>query len=137
MTAQKIHPHDIGLPPATVRKRRHIRRLAVILLAIAAVTAAAGAVLFRTSVFNAVHIQDEPASLVIVAYAILIVFSVTLILGLWYLLLAQVERLARIVDASDLEETAASPTTCPQCHGKIESADRFCRHCGTALSRHP
>ena len=59
----------------------------MIMLAIAAVTAAAGAVLFRASVFHAEHIQEQPASLAIVAYAILIVSSVTLVLGLWYLLL--------------------------------------------------
>jgi hypothetical protein len=127
-----LHPHDVGLPPATVRKRRHMRRLAVILLAIAGVTLAAGALLFRTSIFNAVHIQDEPASLAIVAYAILIVSSVTLVLGLWYLLLAQVQRLARIVDASALDETPAA-TSCPKCHDKVESTDRFCRHCGKPI----
>jgi hypothetical protein len=133
----KVHPHDVGLPEVTVRKRRRSRRLAMIMLAIAAVTAAAGAVLFRASVFNAVHIQEQPPSLAIVAYAILIVSSVTLVLGLWYLLLAQVERLARMVDAGEIDVPAAPDTACPQCRGKVEGTDRFCRHCGAALIPNP
>jgi hypothetical protein len=110
-----------------------MRRLAIVLLAIAAVTAAGGAVLFRASIFNAVHIQDQPASLAIVAYLVLIVSSVTLVLGLWYLLLAQVERLARMVDAGEAGAGAPVGAACPQCHGKVEGMDRFCRHCGAAL----
>jgi hypothetical protein len=137
ISTHKVHPHDVGLPEVAVRKRRRSRRLAIIMLVIAGVTATAGAVLFRASVFNAVHIQEQPASLAIVAYAILIVSSVTLVLGLWYLLLAQVERLARMVDAADMPEPMAATTACHQCSGRVDGGDKFCRHCGAALGRNP
>jgi predicted amidophosphoribosyltransferase len=53
------------------------------------------------------------------------------------MLLAQVERLARMVDAAELEEPGAPGTACPQCRSRIEAGDRFCRHCGAALARNP
>ena len=95
------------------------------------------AVLFRASVFNAVKMQEQPASLAIVAYGILMIFSVTLVLGLWYLLLAQVERLARMVDAADLPESGTPAIACPQCRGRVDGMDKFCRNCGAALPRKP
>jgi len=132
ISTHKIHPHDVGLPEGAVRKRRRSRRLARIMLSTALVTAAAGWFLFGTSIFNAVHIKDQPPSLAIVAYALLIISSATLVLGLWYILLAQVERLARMVDTTEL---GAPPSVCPQCQHAFDVGDRFCRHCGSAL--HP
>jgi Kef-type K+ transport system membrane component KefB len=133
-TAPKIHPHDVGLPAATIRKRRRSRRLGIIMLSIALVTAGAGWFLFGTSIFNAIHIKAQSPSLAIFAYGFLIVSSVTLVLGLWYLLLTQVERLARIVDAAELEELhdAAAPK-CGACHRKLASSDRFCAQCGAEI----
>lgn len=134
ISTHKIHPHDVGLPEKAVRKRRRSRRLAWIMLSIAVVTAAAGWFLFSTSIFSAVHIKDQPPSLAIVAYALLIVSSATLVLGLWYILLAQVERLARMVDATELEASPGlAPTVCSQCQHTFDAGDRFCRHCGSAL----
>jgi hypothetical protein len=143
MIVQKVHPHDVGLPAVAVRKRRRSRRLAAIMLAIALVTAGAGWTLFGTSIFNAIHVKEQPASLAIVAYALLIVSSATLVLGFWYMLLAQVERLARMVDAAELEEMREPEVdapvqkkqgeVCPKCQGLVESGDCFCRRCGVAL----
>jgi len=126
----KIHPHDVGLPEPVIRKRRRSRRLAWIMLSIAIVTAICGWRLLGTSIFSAIHIKDQPPSLAIIAYAFLIVSSATLVLGLWYMLLAQVERLARMVDAAELEETR----TCTKCHRILDAGDRFCRDCGQAVT---
>lgn len=134
MTAQKVHPHDIGLPEPIIRKRRRSRRLAKIMLSIALVTAGAGWFLFGTSIFNSVHIKDQPASLAIFAYAFLIVSSVTLVLGLWYLLLTQVQRLARMVDAAELDESLGGKAReCTACHHRGGEGN-FCSHCGATLS---
>lgn len=132
----KIHPHDVGLPEPVVRKRRRSRRLAKIMLTIAVITAVAGWPLFGNSIFSAIHIKEQPASLALVAYVLLIVSSVTLVLGLWYMLLAQVERVARMVDAAELEEEATSVIhRCPGCQHLYDLGDRFCRHCGQALQK--
>jgi len=135
LSLHKVHPHDIGLPETVVRKRRRSRRLATIMLAIALVTAAGGWFLFCTSLISAMRIKDQPPSLVIVAYALLIVSSATLVLGFWYMLLAQMERAARMVDAAELEELNAPAVACPQCQRQAKAGDRFCRQCGAAL--HP
>ena len=66
------------------------------------------------------------------AYGLLIVSSATLVLGLWYLLLAQVERVARIVEA-DETPTENEPRLCGNCGWFFDSPDRFCRHCGKPL----
>ncbi len=137
ISSQKVHPHDVGLPEAAVRKRRHSRRLAKIMLAIALVTAAAGWFLFGTSIFNANHIKDQPPSLALVAYGLLFISSVTLVLGFWYMLLAQVERVARMVDAGELEEQAAPASVCGKCQRHVDAGDRFCRHCGAGLGANP
>jgi hypothetical protein len=134
MTAQKVHPHDIGLPEPIIRKRRRSRRLAKIMLSIALVTAGAGWFLFGTSIFNSVHFKDQPASLAIFAYAFLIISSATLVLGLWYLLLTQVQRLARMVDAAELDESLGGKVReCPACHHRGGEGN-FCSHCGAALT---
>lgn len=132
IATRKIDPHDAGLPEASVRKRRRSRRLAAVMLTIAVVTAAAGWPIFGNSLFSAIHIREQPESLVIIAYALLIVSSVTLVLGLWYLLLAQVERLARMVDAAEMGEPVAA-LTCGKCGRAVDAGDRFCRHCGERL----
>ncbi|HEY4329656.1 MAG TPA: hypothetical protein VGN88_07960 [Phycisphaerae bacterium] len=136
MISHKVHPHDIGLPEPVVRKRRRSRRVGAIMLSVAVVTAGLGWFLFGTSIFNAVHIKDQSPLLAIGAYAILIVSSVTLVLGFWYLLLAQVERVARMVDASELEEMSLDGEPCPSCRRKAAAEDRFCRHCGASLIEH-
>jgi len=130
---QKVHPHDVGLPETVVRKRRRSRRLAYVMLAIAGVTAVVGWSLFRTSIFNSIHIQDQPASLAIFAWAFLIISSAALVIGLWYLLLTQVERLARMVDAAELDESLAGKVReCPACHSRGVEGN-FCSHCGAKL----
>jgi hypothetical protein len=132
MTVEKVHPHDVGLPEPVVRRRRKSRRVARLMLIAAVLTAAAGWPLYYNSIFFAIKIKDQPPSLAIVAYCLLIVSSVTLVLGLWYLLLAQVERVARMVEAP--EDVAASPALrCGNCGWGYDSPDRFCRHCGKPL----
>ena len=72
------------------------------MLVVAGVTAAAGWVVFGTSIFSAIRIKEQSPYQAIIAYGLLIVSSATLVIGLWYLLLAQVQRVARIVEAEDL-----------------------------------
>src|SRR4051812_35764083 len=124
----KVYPGDEGLPEPTIRNRRHSRRLARIMLTIAILTAAVGWTLFGSSIFSAIKIREQPPSLAIVAYGLLIVSSITLVLGLWYLLLAQVERLARMVDAAELEDPVLPESRCPNCGWSCDPPDRFCRH---------
>jgi hypothetical protein len=133
MIAQRVHPHDVGLPEPIIRKRRKSRRMAAIMLGVALATAGAGWAMFGTSVFNAIHIKEESPNRALIAYALLIVSSATLVLGFWYLLLAQVQRVARMVDAQELEELSATGVPCPRCHGRVDPGDGFCRHCGAAM----
>jgi hypothetical protein len=130
MTATKTHPHDVGLPEPAIRRRRRSRRVARLMLVIAILTAVPGWSLLGTSIFSAIKIQDQSPALAIVAYALLIVSSITLVLGLWYLLLAQVERVARMVEA---DEDPVVPLRCPNCGWNHDPPDRFCRHCGKPL----
>lgn len=134
-SSEKIHPSDAGLPEPVIRKRRRSRRVARIMLTVCFATAVAGWGLYSWSMSSAVMNREQPFNLVFVAYGLLIVSSVTLILGLWYLLLAQVERVARMVDADELEPPAEVPLRCHNCGWTVDSADRFCRHCGKALNR--
>lgn len=133
MTQTSTHPHDLGLPPGTVRKRRRNRSLAYWMLAIAILTAIPGWTLYASSVHDALRIRDQSPYLALLAYALLIVSSITLVLGLWYLLLAQVRRLAHIVGE---DEYPADPVTitCPNCGWPHDPPDRYCRHCGKPLS---
>lgn len=108
--------------------------MAGIMLGVALATAVAGWVVFGTSIFNAIHIKEEAPSRAIIAYGLLIISSATLVLGFWYLLLAQMQRLARMVDAQELEALSATGEPCPTCHRRAAAEDRFCRHCGAALS---
>jgi hypothetical protein len=128
---EKIHPSDIGLPAGVIRRRRREKRVARWMLIIAVLTAFAGWSLLGNSFFSAIKMKDQSPYQAIIAYAILIVSSVTLVLGLWYLLLAQVERVARIVGADDDdEEEATKRRLCPNCGWGFDPPDRFCRHCG-------
>ncbi|HVX85184.1 MAG TPA: zinc ribbon domain-containing protein [Phycisphaerae bacterium] len=130
MTVQKTHPHDVGLPEPVVRRRRKSRRVAQLMLIIAILTAIPGWSLLGTSIFSAIKIQDQSPALAIVAYALLIISSITLVLGLWYLLLAQVERVARMVES---DEDPGAPLRCQNCGWNHDPPDRFCRHCGKPL----
>lgn len=123
---EKMHPHDVGLPETVVRKRRRSRRFARVMLTIAILAAIPGwsLLLFR--------VNEQAPYQAIVAYGLLIISSITLVLGLWYLLLAQVERIARIVDADELEATPVQ-RLCPNCGWFFDNPDRFCRHCGKPL----
>ncbi len=102
------------------------------MLIIAGLTALAGWSLFGFSISAAVRMREESPYRAIIAYGILIVSSVTLILGLWYLLLAQVERVARMT-VGNPEEYRPAATLCPNCGWPIDPPDRFCRHCGKPL----
>ena len=133
MTApQKIHPHDVGLPEPAIRKRRRSRRVAHIMLTIFLVTALAGWIIFGDAVRSAVRMKSQNPFQAIGAWALLIVSSTTLVLGLWYLLLAQVERIARIVEADEADPDPAH-RLCPNCGWFFDPPDRYCRHCGKPL----
>jgi hypothetical protein len=121
------------LPEPAIRKRRRSRRVARVMLTVAIATAIAGWGLLSSSIHSAIRIKDQPPSLAIIAYGLLIVSSVTLVLGLWYLLLAQVERLARMVDADELDEGVERPAACANCGWPCDAPDRYCRHCGRPL----
>ena len=104
------------------------------MLTVAVVTAAMGWPLYGATMMDALRMRDQPITHVIGAYVLLIVSTITLVLGLWYALLAQMERLARMVDAAELEPSLTQ-ITCPRCHQDAEAADHFCRHCGSSLSQ--
>ena len=47
-------------------------------------------------------------------------------------------RLLKRMEPQEMEIEGGGPTwwyVCPECHGAIESADHFCRHCGQAVGR--
>ena len=132
VSTRKLHPHDIGLPEPAIRKRRRSRRLSTILLSVALVTAAMGWPLYGSTIVDALRIKDRPPTQVFIAYVLLMVSSVTLVLGLWYALLAQVERLARIVDAAELDGQFLA-INCPKCRHVAEMGDRFCGQCGAPI----
>ncbi len=129
-----LHPHDVGLPASVVRKRKHFRRIGYVMLALAVLTAAPGWYLYGVSIWGTFHIGRFTTIQAIVAYSLLIVSSITLVLGLWYLLLAQVRRLAHIVE--DTQE-ASKTHNCPNCGWPHDYPDRFCRHCGKPLATRP
>jgi len=128
----KSDPNDMGLPEGAVRKRRRMRRVARIMLIVAVLTALAGWPLLGRSIFSAIKVTPQSPYEAIVAYGLLIVSSATLVLGLWYLLLAQVERVARIVEA---DECMGDPLKrlCANCGWIFDPPDRYCRHCGKPL----
>lgn len=132
MAEVPIHPHDQGLPAPVVRKRKQARHVARWMLTVAVLTAIPGWTLFGTSLMSAWRVSSENPSRAIVAYGLLIASTITLILGLWYLLLAQVRRIARMVGEDEIEPTA-TPPKCPNCGWPRDLPDRFCRHCGKPL----
>ncbi|MDA8376459.1 MAG: zinc ribbon domain-containing protein [Planctomycetia bacterium] len=126
-----LHPHDVGLPASVVRKRKRFRRIAYIMLAVALLTAVPGWYLYGISIWGTFHIGRFTTLQAIVAYSLLIVSSITLVLGLWYLLLAQMRRLAHIVEGAGEISTTHK---CPNCGWPHDYPDRFCRHCGKPLT---
>lgn len=129
----KHQRQEQGLPPSVIRRRRRERRVARLMLIIAALTALAGWPILGRSIFSAITIKDQSPYQAIIAYALLIVSSVTLVLGLWYLLLAQVERISKMVEA-DETQTPESARLCPNCGWFFDPPDRYCRHCGKPLN---
>jgi hypothetical protein len=121
-----MHPHDVGLPEPIVRKRRHSRRIARVMLTIAVITALPGWLLLLS------RMKSQSPYQAIIAYGFLIVSSATFILGLWYLLLAQVDRVARMVESDENDDVSATHL-CPNCGWGFDGPDRFCRHCGKPL----
>jgi hypothetical protein len=101
------------------------------MLTAAVASGVAGWGLYASSISSAVRLREQSPALAIVAYGLLIVSSVTLVLGFWYLLLAQVERLARMIDADPQAREIGA--TCGNCGWQVDPPDRFCRHCGHAL----
>lgn len=128
-----LHPHDRGLPAAVIRQRRQAHYLARWMLLIAGLTALAGWSIYGRAFFFALWSRTQTPYGVIVGYGLLIISSITLILGLWYLLLAQVQRIARIVHADDLPHVEGQNLRCHNCGWPIDEPDRFCRHCGKQL----
>ena len=128
-SAAPPRPHDIGLPDSLVRKRRHFRRIGYVMLLLAALTAIPGWFLYGLALWGAWAINPPPWPQTVVAYFLVITSTVTLVLGLWYLLLAQVRRLARVVEGDD----SIPPRLCPGCQWPCDQSDRFCRHCGKPL----
>ena len=130
-----IHAHDLGLPAGIIRKRRRARYIAHWMLLVAVLTAITGWTLYGRSFFFALRRPQSPVDYGVMAgYGLLIVSSITLILGLWYLLLAQVHRVARMVEA-DEGESSSSPLRCANCGWPHDPADRFCRHCGKPIGQ--
>ncbi|MCL2640507.1 MAG: zinc ribbon domain-containing protein [Phycisphaerales bacterium] len=129
-----LNPNDAGLSETAICTRRRSHRLARLMLITAALTAVAGWALFGTSIFSAIHIKEQSPYRAIIAYALLIVSSATLVLGFWYLLLAQVQRIAHIVESEE-SLTAPERPLCPNCGWPRDPPDRFCRHCGKGLAK--
>ncbi|HTV49460.1 MAG TPA: zinc ribbon domain-containing protein [Phycisphaerae bacterium] len=130
-----VHPHDQGLPKSVVRKRKRFRRIAYIMLLITIVTAVPGWFLFGASLWNAFSINGVTVIQGAIAYTLLIVSSVTLVLGLWYLLLAQARRVAHMVEGPGESEASVPPRICTNCGWAYDATDRFCRHCGKMVEK--
>jgi hypothetical protein len=136
---QPPHPHDVGLPPQVVRKRHKNRFLAHWMLALAVLTGGPGWVLYYFSVRMAQKspLAEIPTLMVIGAYALLIISTIALILGMWYLLLAQVRRIATMVGEEEVHDAEGHTITnphCANCGWNYDAPDRFCRHCGKPLA---
>lgn len=133
MAEVSVHPHDEGLPAPVVRKRRQARHVARWMLTIAVLTAIPGWTLYFVSINSARLAGVDNIARPIIAYGLLITSSITLILGLWYLLLAQVRRIARMVGEDEIENPVTVVPKCPNCGWPRDLPDRFCRHCGKPL----
>ena len=137
-TNPQPHPHDVGLTPKVIRKRRKNRYLAHWMLVIAVLAAVPGWTLYVVSVRTAQKFPSNPSPvpLVIAAYVLLIVSSIMLVLGIWYLLLAQVRRIAHMTGEEETLDDAGQPIAhplCPNCGWFHDPPDRYCRHCGKPL----
>ncbi len=128
-----VHPHDVGLPPEVVGKRKRFRGIGYVMLLIAVLTAVPGWGIYGVSFLDPYKMHGKPLMQAAVGYSLLIVSSITLVLGLWYLLLAQVRRLARMVEGPVVAEVAPPQPRCGNCGWPCDVPDRFCRHCGKAL----
>jgi hypothetical protein len=133
----ELHPHDVGLPAGAVRKRQNNRYLAYWMIATAIVTAVPGWFLYGLSVRNAHRMAEDAPLLVIAAYVLLIISSATLVLGLWYLLLAQVRRIAHITGEEEIDTGPEKRLLCKNCGWFFDPPDRYCRHCGKLLREEP
>ncbi len=127
-----LHPHDVGLTTRVVRKRKNNRNVAHWMITIAILTAIPGWIIYGRSFFFAVRVKQDSLFMILLAWALLIISSATLVLGLWYILLAQVRRIARIVGEDEFPEATPVPR-CPNCGWPHDDPDRFCRHCGKPL----
>ncbi len=132
-----IHPHDRNLPASVVRKRRRFRRIGYLMLAIAVLTAAPGWALYGVAIWNVFSLRHFTFLHAVVAYGLLIFSSVALVLGLWYLLLAQARRLSIMVDGGTEGGGEKAQARCGNCGWPRDYPDRFCRHCGKPLSAPP
>lgn len=128
----QLHPHDIGLPVGVVRKRRRFRNIGYLMLALAVISGLPGWYFYGVSILDAFTISNFTVWQAVAAYSLLIISSITLLLGLWYLLLAQVRRLARVVEGGDMTDAPpkVQPLRCGNCGWPMDTPDRFCRHCG-------
>lgn len=128
-----VHPHDEGLPQSVIRKRRRFRRIGYWMLLAAVLSAIPGWFIYVAAVIHPLSSgQNHGILSAVLGYGLLIISSITLVLGLWYLLLAQVRRLARMVEGS-AEGTVVDRLRCANCGWPCEAPDRFCRHCGKPL----
>ncbi len=127
-----MHSHDIGLPATIVHKRKKNRYLAHWMLSIAVLTAIPGWIIYGRAFSFAGRAKPDSLAMVILAWVLLIISSATLVLGFWYLLLAQVRRIARMVGEDETHSDIPAPR-CPNCGWPHDSPDRFCRHCGKPL----
>jgi hypothetical protein len=127
-----VHPHDVGLSDRVIRKRKNNRYLAHWMITFAVITAIPGWIIYGRSFSFAVNVKQDSPAMVILAWGLLIISSATLVLGLWYLLLAQVRRIAHMV-GEDEPATDAAALRCHNCGWPHDGPDRFCRHCGKPL----
>lgn len=132
-----VHPHDEGLPQSVILKRKRFRLIGYLMLLIAVLSAAPGWFIYGVSVVNASSVGGNRGDITaIIGYGLLILSSITLVLGLWYLLLAQVRRLARMVEGggdAGQDRVESSRPICLNCGWPRDPPDRFCRHCGKPL----
>jgi hypothetical protein len=131
---ETIHPHDRNLPASVVRKRRRFRRIGVVLILIAVFTAAPGWSIYGVAIWSVFSLRHFTFIQALLAYGLLIISSVSLVLGLWYLLLAQARRMSRMVEGDSDGLALAAKPLCSNCGWPRDYPDRFCRHCGKPLA---
>jgi hypothetical protein len=107
------------------------------MLVIAVLTAAPGWALYGVAIWNVFSLRHFTFFHAVVAYGLLIFSSVALVLGLWYLLLAQARRLSIMVDGGAEAAGEKAQARCGNCGWPRDYPDQFCRHCGKPLSALP